>query len=141
VEAEYALDLRYLGQSYTLTVPWSSLAQAENDFHEQHEARYGHRMAAPVELVNLRVALHGPQTAIALNRAAGSEPAKAQEQLTVWGVDSTVPRYERAQLAAGQVLGGPALITEMASTTWLAPGWRCRSDNAGNLLLEKAISE
>jgi N-methylhydantoinase A len=141
VEAEYALDLRYLGQSYTLTVPWSSLAQAESDFHVQHEARYGHRMAALVELVNLRVALHGPQKAIALNRAAGSEPAKAQEQLTVWGMDSPVPRYERDQLAVGQVLRGPALITEMASTTWLAPGWRCRSDNAGNLLLDKISPE
>jgi N-methylhydantoinase A len=137
VEVEYALDLRYLGQSYTLTVPWSSLAQAENDFHAQHEARYGHRMTAPVELVNLRVALHGPQTGIALNRAAGSEPAVAQERLTVWGVDSPVPRYARAQLAAGQALIGPALITEMASTTWLAPGWRCTSDSAGNLLLDK----
>jgi N-methylhydantoinase A len=141
VEAEYALDLRYLGQSYTLTVPWSSLVQAENDFHEQHEARYGHRLAAPVEFVNLRVALYGPQTVIALDRAAGSEPAEAQELLKVWGVDSPVERYERAQLAVGQVLRGPVLITEMASTTWLESGWDCTADNYGNLLLEKAIPE
>jgi N-methylhydantoinase A len=141
VEPEYALDLRYLGQSYTLTVPWSSLVQAENDFHEQHQTRYGHRLAAPVELVNLRVALHGPQTAIALDRAAGSEPAEAQELLKVWGVDSPVEHYERAQLAVGQVLNGPALITEMSSTTWLEPGWDCTADNYGNLLLEKVITE
>lgn len=141
VDVEYALDLRYLGQSYTLTVPWGSLAQAENDFHQQHEARYGHRMAAPVELVNLRVALHGPQTAITLNHVAASESAEARELLRVWGVDSPVPCYERAQLAAGQVLTGPVLITEMASTTWLAPGWSCTTDSTGNLLLEKALSE
>ncbi|MEW7984484.1 MAG: hydantoinase/oxoprolinase family protein [Candidatus Thiodiazotropha sp.] len=137
IEAEYALDLRYLGQSYTLTVPWSSLERAEIDFHERHEIRYGHRMSAPVELVNLRVALRGPQTTIALNVTAGSEPAEACEHLTVWGVDIPVPRYERAQLAVGQALTGPALITEMASTTWLEPGWCCTADSAGNLLLEK----
>ncbi|PVV27479.1 MAG: hydantoinase [gamma proteobacterium symbiont of Ctena orbiculata] len=137
IEAEYALDLRYLGQSYTLTIPWRSLAQVENDFHQLHESRYGHRMAASVELVNLRVALHGPQTAIELNRATRSQPAEASELLTLCGVDSPVPCYARAQLAAGQVLTGPALITEMASTTWLEPGWRCTSDDTGNLLLEK----
>ncbi|MEW8027006.1 MAG: hydantoinase/oxoprolinase family protein [Candidatus Thiodiazotropha sp.] len=137
IEAEYALDLRYLGQSYTLTIPWSSLARAENDFHERHESRYGHRMAAPVELVNLRVALHGPQTVIALNRTVESEPAEACEHLTVWGMDTPVPRYERARLVTGQTLSGPVLITEMASTTWLETGWRCTSDSAGNLLLEK----
>jgi N-methylhydantoinase A len=137
IEAEYALDLRYLGQSYTLTIPWSDLAQAESDFHRLHESRYGHRMAAAVELVNLRVALHGPQAAIELSPVTASQPAEACENLILWGVDSPVPRYERAQLAQGQMLTGPALITEMASTTWLEPGWRCTTDRAGNLLLEK----
>ncbi|MEW8478055.1 MAG: hydantoinase/oxoprolinase family protein [Candidatus Thiodiazotropha sp.] len=139
IELEYALDLRYLGQSYTLGVPWRSLAQAEGDFHRLHETRYGHRMQAPVELVNLRVALHGPEAVIALGQPPGARPAEACELLNVWGVDSPVPRYERAQLSAGETVSGPALITEMASTTWLAPGWSCRSDSAGNLLLERTV--
>jgi N-methylhydantoinase A len=137
IEIERALDLRYLGQSYTLTVPWSSLAQAENDFHAQHQARYGHRMTAPVELVNLRVALRGPQLAMALKPLVGHESTGASEWLNVSGVDSPVPRYERARLVVDQVIEGPALITEMASTTWLEAGWRCRSDRVGNLILDK----
>ncbi|MES9969539.1 MAG: hydantoinase/oxoprolinase family protein [Candidatus Thiodiazotropha sp.] len=141
IETEYALDLRYYGQSYTLTIPWRSLAQAENDFHQLHESRYGHRMDGPVELVNLRLALRGPQAAIELHRATGSQPAEACELLSLWGVDAPVPRYERAQLAVGQVLTGPALITEMASTTWLEPAWRCISDATGNLLLEKLAAD
>lgn len=141
ITADYALDLRYLGQSYTLSVPWRSLLQAEEDFHRLHELRYGHRMEAPVELVNLRLALHGPETAIELSPPTSTRPAEAVEQLNVWGVDFPVPRYERDQLGEEQVIPGPALITEMASTTWLAPGWRCRSDSAGNLLLQKQRDE
>ncbi|MES9990562.1 MAG: hydantoinase/oxoprolinase family protein [Candidatus Thiodiazotropha sp.] len=141
IEADYALDLRYLGQSYTLGVSWHTLSQAEEAFHRLHESRYGHRMQAPVELVNLRVALHGPETAIALNRPQGTRPVEACELLRVWGVDSPVARYERSQLAEGEVISGPALITEMASTTWLAPGWQCCSDSAGNLLLDKPADD
>ncbi|MBT2989906.1 MAG: hydantoinase/oxoprolinase family protein [Candidatus Thiodiazotropha sp. (ex Ctena orbiculata)] len=137
IEAEFAVDLRYLGQSYTLSVPWHGLSRAEEDFHRQHESRYGHRMQAPVELVNLRVALHGPEAAIELSHPPDARRTEACEHLNVWGVDSPVPCYERAQLVEGDVVSGPALITEMASTTWLAPGWRCRPDPAGNLLLDR----
>ncbi len=140
ISAEHALDLRYLGQSYTLTVPWRTLAQAEQAFHRLHETRYGHRMQAPVELVNLRLALHGPETGIELSSPSGTGPAEPAELLNVWGFDSPVPRFERGLLAVDQLICGPALITEMASTTWLAPGWGCRSDCAGNLLLERLAS-
>ncbi|MEW8507619.1 MAG: hydantoinase/oxoprolinase family protein [Candidatus Thiodiazotropha sp.] len=139
IEADYAMDLRYLGQSYTLGVSWQTCSQAEAAFHRLHESRYGHRMQAPVELVNLRVALHGPEASIELNQPQSARPVEACELLNVCGVDSPVPRYERAQLAEGEVVSGPALITEMASTTWLASAWQCRSDSAGNLLLERSV--
>ena len=134
----YSLDLRYLGQSYTLNVPWHSCAQAAADFHTQHEARYGHRMDAPVELVNLRVALAGPETPIGLPPVTRREAASAIEWLRLEGIDRPVPRFERSQLAAGQRITGPALVTEMASTTWLAVGWDCLLDEAGNLVLSRS---
>ncbi|MCM8855351.1 MAG: hydantoinase/oxoprolinase family protein [Candidatus Thiodiazotropha sp.] len=135
VEADYSLDLRYIGQSYTLNIPWQCLAQAENDFHNLHASRYGHRMQVPVELVNLRVALHGPAATIELPKVPTSQPAEVLEWLSLSEVESAVPRYERSKLNEGQFLNGPALITEMASTTWLEPGWCCELDSVGNLLL------
>ncbi|MCU7884176.1 MAG: hydantoinase/oxoprolinase family protein, partial [Candidatus Thiodiazotropha sp. (ex Lucinoma annulata)] len=135
VEADYSMDLRYIGQSYTLNIPWQCLAQAENDFHNLHASRYGHRMQVPVELVNLRVALHGPAATIELPKVPTSQPAEALEWLSLSEVESAVPRYERSKLNEGQLLNGPALITEMASTTWLESGWCCEQDSVGNLLL------
>jgi N-methylhydantoinase A len=37
---------------------------------------------------------------------------------------------------AGQVVNGPALVTETVATTWLPDGWSCTVDPVGNLLLE-----
>jgi N-methylhydantoinase A len=140
IEVDYSLDLRYLGQSYTLNIPWQSLSRAERDFHRQHESLYGHRMSGEVELVNLRVALHGTQADISLPRVEASHIAEVREWLELPGEDVVVPRYERAELALGQSIDGPALINEMASTTWLQQGWCCEVDKAGNLILERQRS-
>ncbi len=138
IEVDYALDLRYLGQSYSLNIPWHDCTQAIRAFHQQHEARYGHQMDAPVELVNLRVALRGAELAISLPAAA--EQLK-QPQITAWadlvGFERQVPCYRRDDLGVGSEISGPALITEMASTTWLAPDWRLTMDGGGNLILSR----
>ncbi len=48
-----SVDLRYRGQSYELTVPFTR--GFVSNFHKMHERRYGHSDAArPVEIVNVR---------------------------------------------------------------------------------------
>ncbi|HEC15853.1 MAG TPA: hydantoinase/oxoprolinase family protein [Sedimenticola sp.] len=137
VMAEYSLDLRYRGQSYTLNVPWTGIAGAAEAFARRHEARYGHRMGTPVELVNLRVALHGPAAPVSLDAPDRRDEAVPETSGRVYGIGRAVPVYPREALAAGQLIAGPALITETVATTWLAPGWICRVDGVGNLLLER----
>jgi N-methylhydantoinase A len=46
-----------------------------------------------------------------------------------------VPVWSRAGLVNGQVITGPALITEIVATTWLPAGWTCSVDPVGNLRL------
>lgn len=137
VQAEYSLDLRYRGQSYTLNVPWSDTSGAAEAFGQCHELRYGHRMAVPVELVNLRVALFGPAVDFSLEQTAARADAEPVGRGTVYGAESFVPIYAREHLAERQRITGPALITETVATTWLAPGWRCEVDGVGNLLLAR----
>jgi len=54
VEIERSLDVRYLGQSFELNVPFSSAFI--DAFHDRHRAAYGYsNPGLPVEAVNLRV--------------------------------------------------------------------------------------
>lgn len=137
LRVQRSADLRYRGQSFTLNLPWRGGAATAHDFNLAHEARYGHRLDAPVELVNLRVGLLGPEPAVALERLAAGGAAAEPAAAALYGIAVAVPVYARAALAAGSELAGPALITEEVATTYLAPGWRGRVDGVGNLLLER----
>lgn len=135
LQARRSLDLRYRGQSYTLNIPWRDGADAIEAFHLAHQARFGHRLALPVELVNVRLVLMAPALALRL-QATPHMAAEAVGRSALYGIGEEAAVWQRETLAAGQVIDGPALITERVSTTYLAPGWRCRVDAVGNLVLD-----
>ncbi|MFP4609909.1 MAG: hydantoinase/oxoprolinase family protein [Thiohalophilus sp.] len=137
IEVQPSVDLRYQGQSYYLNVSWQNIDQATADFHAQHEQRYGHRLALPVELVNLRAALQRPPQEIVLQAVSRGEPAEPYEYVDLHGIETPVPVYAREELVVGQTLRGPALVTETVSTTYLAPYWQARVHETGCLLLTR----
>lgn len=130
------VDLRYRGQSSALNLPWRDKSTAAAAFHAAHAARYGHRLALPVELVNLRLSLRGPAPALNLD-AAGAVADDTHDTTPLHGVTAAAPLWRREQLAPDRDYPGPALILDASSTTYLAPGWRARRDEAGNLLLTR----
>jgi len=133
---EPSLDLRYLGQSATLEVPWRGrIDEVAVAFETGHEQRYGHRIDAPVELVNLRLRITGRAGEPAL--PALSARADAAPYTHSDTPDGAVPVYDREALAPGQIIAGPAMITETVATLWLAEGWCLRVDPLGNLLLRR----
>ena len=126
-------DLRYRGQSYELTVPWSSRVEAA--FHREHARLYGY--ATPqreIEIVTVRVRARRKIAAPALPR----EPreAGAPEMRSVWIGSGwqKIPVWKRSQLPA-RPKAGPALVLDYGSTTLIPPGWRYRRDPAGNLII------
>ncbi len=133
---EASLDLRYLGQSATLEVPWrGDIEVAGAAFEGRHRQRYGHAMAVPLELVNLRLRVTGVTPRLQLPRLAARDPAAPH----AWSQtpDGAVPVYDRAALAPGQRITGPALVTETVATLWLAASWSLEVDSWGNLLLTR----
>ncbi len=134
-----SLDLRYLGQSYTLNLPWRGRAATADAFRDLHIARYGHALDLPVELVNLRVRLRAPERAPVLPvMDDGAAPGPRPELARVPGCANAVPVLRRGSMRVGSELEGPAVILDAVATTWLAPGWRARRDRLGNLLLHRA---
>jgi N-methylhydantoinase A len=138
VSANPSLDLRYRGQSYTLNVAWSGSVEASSEaFHLAHQERYGHRLALPVELVNLRLQLRGATPQLPMTLLQGEGSGGEVEQALLHGIDGPVGLYRRDGLQAGEVIEGPALITEQVSTTFIAPLWRAMVDPHGNLILQQ----
>ncbi|MEU7987553.1 hydantoinase/oxoprolinase family protein [Streptosporangium canum] len=139
-------DLRYYGQAYEVRVPapagpldedWR--AEVLDRFHQAHRKLYGYGYRDDprhgVEWVNLRVSGIGPITRPAVGRrpygAAGGGPAAAREVFyDEWG---PAPIHRRADLTAGSVLSGPAVIEEYGSTLPLHPGFTATVDEFGNL--------
>lgn len=132
-----SVDLRYLGQSYTLSVGWSSPDDAAREFSRLHESRYGHRLEVPVELVNLRVAVSATNQGIDIPALGRQEPASPKSYRPVFGIDASVPVWRRSDLSPGALVHGPSLVVEEVATTWLAPGWSAEVDTVGNLRLDR----
>jgi N-methylhydantoinase A len=133
IEIRYLVDLRYVGQSYTLPITWSNVEAAIKEFHGLHKGRYGHDLNLPVELVNLRVTLSGemPKPYLAKqNKRAEAEELNAE-------LDNGLRLYQRQELKPRDIIKGEALIVEQVATTHLAPHWQCEIDEYGNLVLTK----
>ncbi|MCB1802791.1 MAG: hydantoinase/oxoprolinase family protein [Gammaproteobacteria bacterium] len=133
-----SVDLRYRGQSYTLNVAWRGGETTAADFHLAHAQRYGHSLEVPLELVNIRVQVRGPEPRLRLAPLAQEPAATAFARSRLAGVADPVPCYRREELVAGQSIKGPALISEQVATTWVEPGWHLDVDAVGNLLLTRA---
>jgi len=136
-EAMPSADLRYAGQSYTLNLPWQDSTVSSEEFHRRHFLLYGHRLDLPVELVNLRQWVRGPASELRLPQIADGPWARPFGHCELAQCDASVPQFWRRELVAGQVITGPALISEDVATSWVAPGWSLTVDDVGNLRLSR----
>jgi len=134
------LELRYVGQSYELTVPADDVAVAVAGFHAEHDRAYGFSAREePVECVNLRLTAVGRIAKPQLPRLEAKGPAEPRSSRPVYFAERggylDCPVYDRYGLGAGAELPGPAVVEELDSTTIVHPGYRARVDDHGNLLI------
>jgi len=138
VQHKIFVDMCYQGQSSVLQIPWQNqTSQREQLFHDAHELRFGHRLALPVQQVNIRVQSLAT-TSSPTQPPLPARTGKATRQAQLPGIDQQVAIYDRDGLGPGQTIQGPALIAESVGTTWLAPGWQASVDPHGHLLLERS---
>jgi len=133
--------VRYQGSDTTLDVPFDAPEAMRQSFEAAHEQRFGfvEPRALVVESIELESRGGG--------RAAGDRPAARAEVVDrdsgttrpAWvdGEWRTVPLHRRSGLAPGEILRGPAIVSEDDATTWVAHGWIARADDQGNLFLER----
>jgi N-methylhydantoinase A len=145
----YQVDLRYHGQGFEIPVEVDvaifdsgdgGLDSLRDAFDAEHERLFSFLLDNERELVNVRASASGPRpdvTAPVLPTGDG-DPAPAHRTITrVWvdggEVDAAV--YDRVRLRAGDIVPGPAIITEMDSTTLVLPGHTATVHANGSLLI------
>jgi N-methylhydantoinase A len=142
-KAERSLDLRYRRQGYELNVPYEerSPADAMASFHQQHLQKYGFcHPNKPVEIVNLRLRMTAAGESYVPpyhEPVPGDGRAALYGERNVWAGDRFLPtpHYRRASLAPGDVIHGPAMITEYTAATAVLPGCTASVDGFGNLVI------
>jgi N-methylhydantoinase A len=143
----HALDLRYAGQSYELTIELdhadaleTELPRARAAFDALHEARYAHHDPdAPVEVVNVRVTARVAGADIDPRPQFGADAAETTTGDVRFGGERLEARFiDRAGLTPGDRIEAPAVVTQLDSTTLVPPGWTATVDDRGNLLLERS---
>lgn len=133
-------DIRYAGQSYELTVPWTP-AEPAAPFHQEHQRVYGYSnpdRAIEIVTIRVRARLNVEKPNLVSRRSRSRKITKpALRRIHSAGVWRDTPVYPRASLTAS-ILRGPALILDYGSTTLIPPGWSFSVDQAGSLTLVAA---
>ena len=137
-DVETLADVRYLGQSHEITVPyaigdgWATLGRR---FHRLHRERNGFdRPDDPIEVVTVRATITGrPHIAAgdAFVWEATEDPGiGTRSVVTAAGtVEATV--WSRRGIDVGSVIEGPAIIEEREATTWIGSGERAELTATG----------
>ena len=145
----FQVDIRYHGQGLTITVDFElsdlkkkGLDAIGDKFDVQHEQLFTFSLDAEKELVNLRAVVKDKALSIkAPSVGRGSkEPMKKSiiddnAEVFMEGKKQIATIYRRSLLKQGNVVQGPAIVTEMDSTTLILSGHNGKVDKFGNILI------
>jgi N-methylhydantoinase A len=143
VEIRVEIDVRYAGQAFEVPLfspPGSTIASLAERFDAEHKRLFTFNLSVPQELVNIRVVALGKAANVSATRIArgdGNPAVAAVRDHEVWMDGAARPAiiYDRAKLRAGDIVKGPAVITEMDSTTLVHNGHIATVDEFANLLI------
>ena len=154
-ETEFTLDMAYLGQTHTVSVPLPVTVQngtvtppTEDQigtaFDDAYRSTYGRLLKNGTRrVINLRSAVIGrrPRFDLATLAPVGGSIADARKGTRQvhfedrWH-ETTI--YDRLALPVGAEIPGPAILEQPDTTVLIEPGLLGRVDKFGNTLIERA---
>ncbi len=141
---EVALEMRYLGQHYSLTVPWPEpspgvdpavLAEA---FEAQYERVFGHTLDGPVEIMAVRATVREPlpELGVAVGSAETAVGPDRTHEAYSFELDQRMEFVVRDRAALSeQPVDGPMIVLEPTATTYVDAGWTVRVGPRGALMM------
>lgn len=142
IRLERQVDVRYVGQSYELTIPFAADADVAEAFHAAHARAYGHsEPTAPVEIVNVRLRAigHAPSPPLPTQPPGPPDPSSAfidRRSIVLHDSHVDVPFYAGARLRPGNTITGPAVVVQEDTTVFLDRGDEGVVDGFGNVVVD-----
>jgi 5-oxoprolinase (ATP-hydrolysing) len=141
VRTEWRAHLRHRGSHQSLEIDFGSEAELRERFDVAHKARYGFTDDSR-ELVFEALAVEAIGGASDVTDARSDLQQSTPDSidlvdLVTGGERHRVPLYDRARLAAGHEVNGPAIIKEATGTNIVEPGWRAVVNRYGHLILRR----
>jgi N-methylhydantoinase A len=138
---EWSADVRYLGQSFEISIPLTEAdlneAAFRAKFHTAYEVLYGYMdEAAALEIRDLRVTAIGvsPKPTLAKLEARSGAPPKRERTIFLDGRPMRAAVYTRDDLPAGFTFAGPAIVEQFDTTVFVTPEFTVSVDAYGNLI-------
>jgi N-methylhydantoinase A len=144
----YQADVRYHGQGFEVPVAvdvdgfrqGGGIETLRKTFDEIHRRLFTFNLDVEHEFVNLRAIVQEDSRELKPARLADGGPtadAALRSETPIWahGRSLGAKLYDRAKLRAHNVIEGPAIVTEMDSTTLILPGHFGKVDGFGNILI------
>ena len=135
--------MRYRRQEHTIKIRLPEKAFDNKElgqlFEDTYKHRFGHASNMEIEMVMLRLVIEGRTARPEIAKAANGKAAPAKPvPRRIWFEETGFVEcgaWQRSELVAGQVIEGPGVIEEEASTTVLTPGDSASLDHMGNIVI------
>jgi N-methylhydantoinase A len=153
VDRIFELDMLYLGQTHTVSVPLDMpagdlTADAIRDaFEAAYRSAFGRLLAGiPMRVMNYRVAVIGRRPAFDMGAFAPVTTKTADQCLTgsrkvyAEGAWRDTPLYDRLDLPVGAQITGPAILEQADTTIFVDPGLKGVVDGFGNIVISRVAN-
>ncbi|MFT2092777.1 hydantoinase/oxoprolinase family protein [Paraglaciecola sp. 2405UD69-4] len=149
-DVTYQADVRYTGQAFQLSIEFSQeelLAQGldvlKSQFDKEHTQLFTFALEEGHEVVMIRaisVASSGELPSMPQGTAGATlDDCKiADTQIYFEGKYHPATIFDRNKMQPKLIIPGPAIVSEMDSTTVILPGYQATVDTVGNLLINPA---
>jgi N-methylhydantoinase A len=149
-EVTFQADLRYAGQAFQITIDFTEselrekgIPRLTGEFDEEHEQLFTFKLGDGHEILMIRAVVKAKAKSIAemsIGQAGTTlDECKMHDTRFYYeGEHHDAIIFDRNKLHEGLEVPGPAIVSEMDSTTVVLPGYRARVDSVGNLLIEPA---
>ncbi|MGB3402172.1 MAG: hydantoinase B/oxoprolinase family protein [Microcoleaceae cyanobacterium] len=145
--AIFQVNLKYIGTDSTLTVNFAdSLREIIAEFENKHHQRYGFikpEKALMIESISVEIiqqlsVVEEPQ--YSRTRSQPTQPISTVQMYTQNQWHDT-PLFQREDLQPGDLIAGPAIITEGIGTNIIEPGWQGEVSDKNHLILTQQSSK